>query len=102
MAERLPTHNIVVLGATITPFSRPGQGYSDPNREKTRQTVNSWIRRNGGVYDAMLDFDRILADLANPAQLKEEYNMGNYLHPNVAGSQALADEIPLGVFDLRL
>jgi hypothetical protein len=54
------------------------------------------------VYDAVLDFDRILADPANPAQLKEEYNTGDYLHPNVAGFQALVDGIPLGVFDLRL
>ncbi|KAJ2933550.1 hypothetical protein H1R20_g3562, partial [Candolleomyces eurysporus] len=102
MAERLHAHDIVVLGATITPFSGPVQGYSDPNREKTRQTVNSWIRRNGGAFDAVLDFDRILADPANPAQLKDEYNTGDYLHPNVAGFQALADNIPLQVFDLRL
>ncbi|RXW15729.1 hypothetical protein EST38_g10127 [Candolleomyces aberdarensis] len=102
MAERLHAHDIVVLGATITPFSGPGQGYSDPNRETTRQTVNSWIRRNGGAFDAVLDFDRILADPANPAQLREEYNTGDYLHPNVAGFQALADGIPLQVFDLRL
>jgi lysophospholipase L1-like esterase len=54
------------------------------------------------VYDAVLDFDRILADLANPAQLKEEYNTGDHLHPNVSGFQALADGIPLGVFNLRL
>ena len=54
------------------------------------------------MFDAVLDFNKILADPANPAQLKEEFNTGDYLHPNVAGFQALADGIPLGVFDLKL
>ena len=37
-----------------------------------------------------------------PEQLLEAYNTGDYLHPNVAGFQAIVDKFPLNVFDLRL
>ncbi|KAK6067038.1 extracellular gdsl-like lipase [Seiridium cupressi] len=35
---------IPIFGATIMPFSGPGQTYSDPERERTRHRVNTWIR----------------------------------------------------------
>ncbi|KAG9231093.1 SGNH hydrolase-type esterase domain-containing protein [Amylocarpus encephaloides] len=101
MATRLRTADIEVWGATITPFSAPanytGQPYSDPERERTRQRVNRWIRE-GGNFDEVVDFDRILRDEKVPSQLKMEYNSGDYLHPNVAGYQRLADSFPLHIF----
>ncbi|PLB43273.1 SGNH hydrolase [Aspergillus steynii IBT 23096] len=97
---RVHTTGIPVFGATITPFMAP-EGvdslYSDPRREETRKRVNRWIRTSG-VFDEVLDFDKVLRDPDNEAQLKEEFNSGDYLHPNVAGYQRLADAFPLGVF----
>ncbi|KAE8150814.1 SGNH hydrolase-type esterase domain-containing protein [Aspergillus avenaceus] len=102
IVTRLHAASLPVFGATITPFGAPGnasdaQPYSDPEREKTRQRVNRWIRTSG-VYDAVLDFDRVLRDPEIPTQLAERYDSGDYLHPNVAGYQALADYFPLEVF----
>lgn len=88
---------ILIFAATITPFSGTGQSYSDPNREATRQRVNAWFT-SSGLFDAVVDFDAIIRDPATPSQLAPEYNGGDYLHPNVAGYQAIADAFPLDIF----
>ncbi|KAJ6045340.1 uncharacterized protein N7446_012204 [Penicillium canescens] len=51
-----------------------------------------------GIFDAVLDFDRVLRDPQAPPQLLGKYDSGNHLHPNVAGYQALADSFPLDIF----
>lgn len=88
---------ILIFAATITPFSGPGQSYSDPTREKTRQRVNAWFT-SSGLFDAVIDFDAVVRDPATPSQLAPGYNGGDYLHPNVAGYQAMADAFPLDIF----
>ncbi|QMW44521.1 hypothetical protein G4B11_007941 [Aspergillus flavus] len=103
IVTRLHAASIPVFGATITPFGAPAnasdvQPYSDPIREDTRQRINEWIRTSG-VFDAVLDFDQVLRDPEAPAQLADEYDSGDYLHPNVAGYQALADYFPMDLFE---
>ncbi|GAB1207111.1 hypothetical protein APSETT445_005819 [Aspergillus pseudonomiae] len=103
IVTRFHAAGIPVFGATITPFGAPGnasdvQPYSNPIREDTRQRINEWIRTSG-VFDAVLDFDQVLRDPEAPAQLADEYDSGDYLHPNVAGYQALADYFPLDLFE---
>lgn len=101
IVTRIHAQGIPVFAATITPFSAPanftGQPYSNPEREKTRVKVNKWIRESG-VFDAVVDFDKMLANPSIPSQLADKYNSGDYLHPNVAGYQHLADLFPLGIF----
>ncbi|CAA9963223.1 Lipolytic enzyme [Pyrenophora teres f. maculata] len=96
------SHGIPVFGATITPFSAPsnftGQPYSRPEREFTRQRVNKWIRESG-VFDAVVDFDKMLANPSVPSQLDPRWESVDYLHPGVAGYHHLADEFPLGIFE---
>lgn len=102
IVSRIHAFGIPVFAATITPFSAPsnftGQPYSSPVRQQTRQKINTFIRESG-TFDAVVDFDKMLADPKVPAQLREEYNSGDYLHPNVAGYQRLADLFPVGIFD---
>ena len=101
IVTRIHALGIPVFGATITPFSAPanytGQPYSHPERERTRIRVNSWIRTTG-VFDAVLDFDKIVADPKIPSQLNPEYNTGDYLHLSVKGFQRIADVFPVGLF----
>ncbi|KAK9857396.1 Lipase [Penicillium brevicompactum] len=102
IATRVHALGIPFFGATITPFGSSAtsdylQPYSGFFRERTRQNVNAFIRESG-VYDAVLDFDRVLRDPQAPDQLLEQYDSGDHLHPNVAGYQALADCFPLEVF----
>jgi len=101
MVTRIHAFGIPVFGATITPFSAPsnftGQPYSNPEREKTRQKINKFIRESG-TFDAVVDFDKMLADPAVPSQLQKDYDSGDYLHPNVKGYQRLADLFPVSLF----
>ncbi|KAI0340064.1 SGNH hydrolase [Trametopsis cervina] len=91
---------IPMFAATITPFGAPNstiQPYSDPQREKTRQRVNNWIKTSGW-FDHVIDFDAIVRDPKNPSQLNPEFNSGDFLHPNVAGYTAIAKAFPLEIF----
>ena len=103
LVARAHAAGLPMFGATITPFSAPGfnasvQAYSSPVREATRQRVNDFIR-NGGVFDAVADFDAVLKDPAAPSQLKGAFNSGDFLHPNVAGYTALAQAFPVEIFE---
>lgn len=92
--------NIPIFGATITPIS--GSSYGGATQEDARQIVNEWIR--GSVngtdvgFDGIADFDEILSDPNNPGYLKPGYDSGDYLHPSVAGYQAIADRFPVEIF----
>jgi lysophospholipase L1-like esterase len=82
-----------VLVGTITPFA----GYSAYTAayEAARQTVNAFIRNNGGVFDGVVDFDAAVRDPSNPSALLPAYDSGDHLHPSDAGYQAMADAIDL-------
>ncbi|CAO2651381.1 Nn.00g039510.m01.CDS01 [Neocucurbitaria sp. VM-36] len=102
VVQLIHAHGLPVFGATITPFSGPTnstvvQPYSDPEREKTRVRVNTFIRESG-VFDAVVDFDKFLRDGEVQSQLDPRYDSGDYLHPNPVGYQRLADEFPVGIF----
>ncbi|KAL1968399.1 hypothetical protein VTN77DRAFT_1928 [Rasamsonia byssochlamydoides] len=104
IAARIHAQGIPFFAATITPFGTPPgsnasdiQPYSNPVREQTRQRINNWIRTSG-VFDAVIDFDKILRDPGNPSVLAPQYDSGDHLHPNVAGYQAIADAFPLDIF----
>lgn len=88
-------HGIKVMGATIT--ATQGLWLYTPNSESTRTAVNTWIR-NGGGFDAVADFDKATRDPAVPARLRPEFDSGDHVHPNDAGTRAMAEAIDLTVF----
>lgn len=99
--SRIHAQGIPIFGATITPFGSPNttiQPYSDPIREQTRLKINQFIRTSG-EFDGVVDFDAIVRDPANQTMLNPEYNSGDYLHLNVAGYQAMANAVPLSLFE---
>lgn len=89
---------IKVYGATITPFGG-NTGYDDPAglREASRQAVNTWIRTSG-KFDAVVDFDKTVRDPANPRDILPAYDVGDHLHMNPTGYQAMADSVPAWLF----
>lgn len=101
MVSLMHSHGIPVFGATITPFSAPAnftqQPYSNPEREKTRQRVNTFIR-SSAIFDAVVDFDAFLADPKIPSQLAPQFNSGDYLHPGPEGYAYLAAKFPVDIF----
>ena len=89
-----------IIGTTITPAENATlfPGTSTPQKETARQAVNAWIR-SSGEFDAVVDFDAIVRDPQRPARLLARYDSGDHLHPNDAGYAALAEAIPLSLFD---
>ncbi|MFF5786391.1 SGNH/GDSL hydrolase family protein [Streptomyces sp. NPDC012693] len=81
-----------VIGATLTPVK--GSFYDTPANEAKRDAFNSWVRTSG-AYDAVVDFDRAVADPADPDRILPAYDSGDGLHPNDAGYTAMAKALDL-------
>lgn len=104
IAGRIRAQGIPIFIATITPFSNPSVSnvtnpYSHPVREQTRQRINDWIRTSG-MFDTVLDFDKLLRDVNEPSILASQYDSGDHLHPNVVAFHAIANAFPLEIFDI--
>jgi lysophospholipase L1-like esterase len=54
--------------------------------------VNAWIRLRG-AWDAVIDFDKVMRDPADPLALNPAYNSGDNLRPNDAGYQVMANAV---------
>ncbi len=87
---------IKVYGGTITPFK--GNKYHTPDHEAARKKVNTWIRTSG-AFDAVIDFDKIIRDPANPEALQSKFLYENdWLHPNADGYKTMGSGIDLKLF----
>jgi lysophospholipase L1-like esterase len=98
IVERAHGRGIKVVVGTIMPFMGNGYYHPDARNEADRQAVNDWIRAPGHV-DAVVDFDRIMRDPAHPDRLLPAYDLGDHLHPSPAGYRAMAEHIPLDLFN---
>jgi len=85
-----------VIGATLQPDE--GAGYYTPQGNKVRDTVNRWIKASG-EFDGVVNFDAVLRDPFDPAELLPAYDSGDHLHPNDAGYQAIVDSINPSLFE---
>ncbi|HEX9334332.1 MAG TPA: GDSL-type esterase/lipase family protein, partial [Pseudonocardiaceae bacterium] len=86
-ARRVP-----VFGATLTPMR--GSIIFTDDRLRTWLDVNTWIRTSG-AFDGVIDFAAATADPADPTTLNPAYDSGDHLHPDDAGTLAMADAINL-------
>jgi len=93
--ERAHEHGIKVFGSPLMPFE--GSAYYSEGGNTTRLAVNQWIR-TGGAFDALIDFDAITRDSANPNRMNPEFDSSDHLHPNNKGYKAMADAIDLSLF----
>jgi lysophospholipase L1-like esterase len=102
LIERAHVRSIKAIGSPLTPFENalagsPNQGYFTADKEAKRRTVNNWIRTSG-TFDAVIDFDHLLADPAHPSAMAQAYDSGDHLHPNDAGYKAMGESIDLKLF----
>jgi lysophospholipase L1-like esterase len=96
--DRARAMGLRVYGGTLNPVEGfPFPGFWTTVMEAKRQAVNHWIRTSR-AYDAVIDFDRVLRDPANPSRMRPEYSSGDGVHPNDLGYRAMADAIPLSLF----
>lgn len=87
---------IKVFGATVTPVR--GNGYYSPDHEAGRVALNEWIRTSG-VFDGVIDFDKIVADPNQPDRLDPAFLYENdWLHLNAAGYEKMGWGIDRNLF----
>ena len=96
IATQAHDHGIRVIGATQMTDCRPPQ-CAWPEQEAARTSLNQWIRTTD-VFDGVIDFDLTTLDPANPTRMRQDYNSGDYVHPNDTGYTAMANAIDLKAF----
>ena len=98
--QRANSHGIKVFFGTIPPFGpipqRPGF-YSDASEAK-RQAVNNWIRTTHD-HQGYIDFEAALRDPKSRKGLNPAMDSGDHLDPNDAGFKAMADAVPMRLFE---
>jgi lysophospholipase L1-like esterase len=94
LAARVHAAGRRIVGATVLPMCNA----AGSPQEQTRLAVNRWIR-GSGTFDAVLDFDAVLRDPADPTVIAAQWRNDCY-HPNAAGDAVLGRSIPLRVFGL--
>jgi lysophospholipase L1-like esterase len=97
IVERAHAAHIKVYGATITPYTGSDYYHPPASNEADRQIINQWIRA-AGHFDAVIDFDKALADPEHPDHLAAKYDCGDHLHPNPAGFRVMGEMIDLSLF----
>ncbi|MGI5438121.1 SGNH/GDSL hydrolase family protein [Streptomyces shenzhenensis] len=96
VAARARVCGVKVHAATIAPYG--GSEMYTAEGDKAREQINAWIRTSG-VFDGVLDFDAVWRDPADPSRIRGDLHMGDDLHGNDAGYDALARSIDLSLFD---
>jgi lysophospholipase L1-like esterase len=97
LITRAHAKNVLIYGATITPFG--GNSYYTVAHEQVRQQVNTYIK--GGAFDGYIDFDSVVTDNGSPPKLQAAYAtwaQADGLHPGPAGYQAMGNSVDLTLF----
>jgi lysophospholipase L1-like esterase len=88
LAERGRAAGLRVVGGTLLPVRILPILVADGNTVRTE--VNEWIRTTD-LFDAVIDFDAVMADPGFPAAIRREFDSGDTIHPNDAGYHAMAE-----------
>jgi lysophospholipase L1-like esterase len=100
LALRASARGVKIFGGTLTPFENETflPGAWTPAREAVRQEVNAWIRQ-GGAFDAVIDFDAGVRDPERPTAMLPKWDCGDHLHQSDAGYNHMGDIIDLSLFE---
>jgi lysophospholipase L1-like esterase len=101
IAQKVKAKGARVIGVSIVPRhnvapSGTNTGWN-PDKTRIRNEVNQWIRAKA-PFDAVIDFDRVVRDPANPDLLRSAFNCGDGIHPSPAGYYAMGKAIELRLF----
>jgi len=97
MIARAHDHGIKVYGATILPDLGGDYYHPGPLNDADRHAVSAWIRA-AGHFDAVIDFDALTRNPADPDWMLPLYDSGDHLHPGPAGYKVMGESIPLTLF----
>ncbi len=96
MVKEAHRKRVCVLGGTIMPYTGSAYYHPGPANEADRKELNQWIR-SSGVFDGVIDFDRMLREPARPDHLAPAMDSGDHLHPGPYGYQVMGEGVPLGL-----
>jgi lysophospholipase L1-like esterase len=82
--------------STLTPFE--GSGGWSAEGEVSRAQINAFVRSADSGCDGVVDQDGATHDPAHPTKFLASKHIGDFLHPNEAGLQAIADAVNLASF----
>jgi lysophospholipase L1-like esterase len=94
---RAHAHGLKIIGGTLAPFGGGPGAFGRPSSDARRRALNDWIRTSG-AFDAVVDFERVVRDPADPSRLAPAFDSGDHLHPNDAGYRAMAEAVDLALF----
>ena len=100
LTVRAHAAGLKIFGGTLLTFEKEtfNPGFYSPEGEAKRQAVNAWIRE-GGAFDAVIDFEEALRDPEHPTRMLPVYDCGDHLHPSDTGYLRMGDIIDLALFD---
>ena len=81
--------------STLTPYE--GAEYWSEAGEVAREQINAFIRGGASGCDGIIDEDDATHDPAHPTRYLPAFDIGDHLHPNTAGLQAIADAVDLSL-----
>ena len=93
---------IMIFGATVTTALNSSNAASgSPEQDANRKKLNAFIRASDGVFDGVIDFDKVAGD-SGTGEMRAEFvpesttgGPGDKLHPNRAGYLAMGNSIDL-------
>ncbi len=99
MILRAHAAGIKIYGGTLTPWWQSFFTNDNWTLEKWQkhEIINNWIRTSG-AFDAVIDFDKCLADPNDPKKMLPIYDSGDHLHPGDMGYVHMGDCIDLSLF----
>ena len=100
--DRVHARGLKIYGVTIIPRhnvppSGTNTGWNDA-KTAIRNEVNQWIRTRA-PFDAVIDFDKVVRQPANPDLLVPEFNCGDGIHPSPAGYYRMGKSVKLELFE---
>ncbi len=87
------------LCSTLTPNAGRDPNAWTPTAETIRQQLNAFYQSSASGCDGIVDQDTATHDPTMPLQYRPSFNAGDFLHPNDAGTQAIADAVNLKYFE---
>jgi lysophospholipase L1-like esterase len=100
LAEQAHAAGVKFLCSTLTPFH--GTPQWTPGAEATRAGLHAYMRSAASGCDAIVDQAAATGDPSDPTSYAPVYDVGDHLHPNEEGMQAIADAVPLSAFGATL
>jgi len=92
LIDRMHSRGLRVLQGTMTPVG--GADGIPSGTEAERPAVNAWIREHSPA-DAVIDFDAVVRDSADPSRINPAFDGGDHIHFNLAGYLAMGNAVPL-------